>query len=471
MGHTLNTAKGAVPQQAGFSQPPFRYFTAGEAVATGDLIIATSSDGMVDTMSKAVSTSAALRTGPIWVSANAMSSGDVRCIAVQRMVLTGVDTSGASAVGDPVYLDTTSGKWTVTAPTNVRVVGVVKVKSATVGVVELDPGAVFQGAAAGGPLSGTTLTLTGVAGFAAGTVGAPAISYAGDPDTGFYNASANVEALALGGVAALAVGSGSAPSFTAATDTAGADAYVVAPDAGGTATAARVGAALVLKGGKGSGSSTTVAAGVGGAITLQAGAGGAKTGIGAAVGGAGALATVAGGAGGFTAASSGAAAAGAGGGVAITGAAGGNATAGTGDGGAGGSITLTPGAGGTSAGGTAGAPGAIVLAGPVTQTVGGSTAAAGANSGNAGVLPAATGSVYPTTAADDTKGVRVNAADKVQGRTLLIGNGVSNKILNVYAPTGGTINGAAADAAFPSVSGKGVIIVCLSAAGNTWLAF
>lgn len=104
-------------------------------------------------------------------------------------------------------------------------------------------------------------------------------------------------------------------------------------------------------------------------------------------------------------------------------------------------------------------------------TIGASTAAAGSTTADAGVLPAATGSVYPTTAADDTKGVRVHANDKVAGRVLMIGNGVANKILKVYAPSGGAINGGSADAAFSSVSGKGVIIMCLNATANTWLAW
>jgi len=106
-----------------------------------------------------------------------------------------------------------------------------------------------------------------------------------------------------------------------------------------------------------------------------------------------------------------------------------------------------------------------------TNSIGASTAAAGTTTADAGVLPAATAEVYPTTAADGTKGVRVHADDKVKGRTIRIGNGVSNAILKVYAPSGGAINGAAADAAFSSVSGKGVIIMCLSADDNTWLAW
>lgn len=109
------------------------------------------------------------------------------------------------------------------------------------------------------------------------------------------------------------------------------------------------------------------------------------------------------------------------------------------------------------------------LSGPLTGGIGASTAAAGSDESDAGALPAGTAAVYPTTAADDTKGVIINAADKATGRMLLIGNGVANKTLKVYPPAGGTINGAAADAAFSSASGKGVIAVCLSADDNTWL--
>lgn len=109
--------------------------------------------------------------------------------------------------------------------------------------------------------------------------------------------------------------------------------------------------------------------------------------------------------------------------------------------------------------------------GPVNSAAGASTAAAGSTTSDAGVLPAGTARVYPTTAADDTKGVRVHASDKVTGRTIFIGNGVSNKILKVYAPSGGAINGASADAAFSSASGKGVIMHCLDATANTWLAW
>lgn len=103
--------------------------------------------------------------------------------------------------------------------------------------------------------------------------------------------------------------------------------------------------------------------------------------------------------------------------------------------------------------------------------IGGSTAAAGTTTSDAGELPAGTARVYPTTGADDTKGVRIHTGDKVTGRTVFIGNGVANKILNVYPPSGGTINGGSADAAFSSASGKGVIAFCADSGTNTWYAW
>lgn len=120
--------------------------------------------------------------------------------------------------------------------------------------------------------------------------------------------------------------------------------------------------------------------------------------------------------------------------------------------------------------------GNVTVAGAVTavnlvSTPGASTAAAGTTGADAGALPSGTSVVYPTTAADGTKGVRISTADKVTGRMIFIGNGVSNQILKVYAPSGGAINGAAADAAFSTASGAGAIVVCLNATSNTWLAW
>lgn len=110
------------------------------------------------------------------------------------------------------------------------------------------------------------------------------------------------------------------------------------------------------------------------------------------------------------------------------------------------------------------------LTGAINSSIGASTAGAGTTTADAGVLPAGTANFYDTTAADDTVGVRIHASDLVNGRTIDIGNSVSNKILKIYPPTGGTINGAAANAAFSTASGKGARLICTSAASNTWRA-
>jgi hypothetical protein len=133
--------------------------------------------------------------------------------------------------------------------------------------------------------------------------------------------------------------------------------------------------------------------------------------------------------------------------------------------------TVTVGGANTSAVTLGAASVAVTIAGPETQAIGASTAAAGSTFADAGALPAGTASVYPTTGANGSLGVIVDVADKVTGRTILIGNGVSNQILKCYGPSGATINGASANAAFSSASGKGVIMVCLSGASNTWLAW
>jgi hypothetical protein len=99
---------------------------------------------------------------------------------------------------------------------------------------------------------------------------------------------------------------------------------------------------------------------------------------------------------------------------------------------------------------------------------GASTAAAGSTSADAATLPAGTSSVYPTTGADGTKGVKINGADKVSGKMIWVLNTVAASALKVYPPAGGTINGGSADAAVVSAAGRGICIVCLSASGNTW---
>jgi len=100
------------------------------------------------------------------------------------------------------------------------------------------------------------------------------------------------------------------------------------------------------------------------------------------------------------------------------------------------------------------------------------TAAAGSVAGDAAALPPAK-TVLPVSGADDTKGVILDAHDAFLGNRIFIANLVSNKILKVYPPTGGTINGAAANAAVSTASGKGITMICLAATstGGTWSAY
>lgn len=63
-------------------------------------------------------------------------------VAVGRYTLTAQNTNAAT-VGDPVYLSTTAGGWSLSAPdgagVNIQRIGVVSVKSATVGEIVLFP--------------------------------------------------------------------------------------------------------------------------------------------------------------------------------------------------------------------------------------------------------------------------------------------------------------------------------------------
>ena len=210
---------------------------------------------------------------------------------------------------------------------------------------------------------------------------------------------------------------------------------------GASSTAGNAGGAVALTGG------TPGVTGVGGAAAVAGGIGGATSGTGGA-------ASIAGGAGTAGNANGGA--------VSVLG---GNAHGSGTDG------VANIGTSNTSAINVGAASIPTTITGPLNRGVGASTAAAGSTNADATALPAGTAGVYPTTAADDTKGVIIDAADQVTGRMLFIGNGVSNKVLKVYPPSGGNINGLGANAAFSSVSGKGVVIVCLSSSGNTWFGF
>jgi len=98
-----------------------------------------------------------------------------------------------------------------------------------------------------------------------------------------------------------------------------------------------------------------------------------------------------------------------------------------------------------------------------------STPALGTNAATAAVLVGGK-ALYPVSAADGTKGVIIAAVDAQLGNEIKIGNRVATAVLKIYPPTGGTINGASANAAHDTTSGQGVTLICLVAAsGGTWV--
>jgi len=379
-------------------------------------------------------------------------------VSVQGVHVLAATTAEAYSVGDVLYWSTATKKLTSTATaiiaghaakTKVAVTDTTaEVLLAAVGINTTVVDSITTGAIVGSDAS------LGVAGLPGSTGAGGIVAVVGGAgDTGAGGAVTVVGGAGSGAAAGGAASVIGGASGAGATGNGGA----VAATGGAAASTNGIGGAASLTGGIGKGNLA------GGAGSVVGGVGGA-TGIGGAI-------AVTGGAGGSTS--------GTGGAVAIAAGAG---TAGDANGGA---VTIL--AGNANGSGTDGTLGlgtsntsaitigatsiATAIPGPITPGVGASTAAAGSTVADATALPAGTASIYPTTGADDTKGVLLTASDKVTGRLLFIGNGVSNKILKVYGPSGAVINGAAADAAFSSASGKGVVICCLSGVGNTWLAW
>lgn len=108
------------------------------ALAKGDLLHISSYEPVNDVF--VVEKADADTSGkPAQLMASEVNGGSETSLASDIEELTGLNTN-AGTVGDPVYLDaTTAGSWTLTAPTGadqiVQIVGRIKVKSATVGVI------------------------------------------------------------------------------------------------------------------------------------------------------------------------------------------------------------------------------------------------------------------------------------------------------------------------------------------------
>lgn len=115
----------------------------GGSLAVGDLVYvngtttapATGTDP-VATVTKADADAAGAAKTATYVVTKAMASNAFGKVG-KYLVARGVNTNSYTTVGDPVYLSTTAGASTPTAPTlgNVQIVGYVAVKSATVGII------------------------------------------------------------------------------------------------------------------------------------------------------------------------------------------------------------------------------------------------------------------------------------------------------------------------------------------------
>ena len=111
---------------------------AAEALSENDIVIATGYSGDQIKFSKADADAAGRRAGVMGVVKHDASSGST-VVVLSHKLITGVDTSGSTAVGYPVYLSSgTPGAWQ-TAEGDGVVVGSVLVDHASTGAVLLAP--------------------------------------------------------------------------------------------------------------------------------------------------------------------------------------------------------------------------------------------------------------------------------------------------------------------------------------------
>ena len=112
---------------------PTLLVTAGEALAAGELVTISGWDATNGCYKVAkTDADATVPTIAYFVADTAISSGAQGYVVGQKL-LSGVDTSSATAQGDPVYTSGTAGAWTLTAVTGagkvVQPVGIVTVKA------------------------------------------------------------------------------------------------------------------------------------------------------------------------------------------------------------------------------------------------------------------------------------------------------------------------------------------------------
>ena len=113
---------------------------AGEALTAGDLVYPSGYDADKDIIEVSKADADAADPAKVaWYIVPADIGNGALGIARRSLLVTGINTDAVTAVGDPIYLHTTAGAWTDSAPTAagaaVQQVGVLTAKSETAGAI------------------------------------------------------------------------------------------------------------------------------------------------------------------------------------------------------------------------------------------------------------------------------------------------------------------------------------------------
>jgi len=126
------------------------YNNSGASIAASDLVYVTGQRGLVMEVTKADADVALADGATLWVARHEIPNGEYGEILPWRLV-TSVNTAGSTA-GQPVYLSSTAGGWSLTPGATAIVVGTVSSVHASTGSVLLNP----QGGATSGKAYAST---------------------------------------------------------------------------------------------------------------------------------------------------------------------------------------------------------------------------------------------------------------------------------------------------------------------------
>lgn len=114
--------------------------SSGSPIAAGALVYVTGYNASAGVVNISLADADVAGSKAVWVATAAIADATLGTVG-KSYLITGVNTNGAT-VGDPVYLSTTAGGWTLSAPSGssarVQIVGRVKVVHASTGQVAID---------------------------------------------------------------------------------------------------------------------------------------------------------------------------------------------------------------------------------------------------------------------------------------------------------------------------------------------